>query len=182
MLRTQSKYTVRVTDAAPLDAEQLGAYFALMEVSSLLQHAVEQQLRADGDLSYAQFQILAGLCDSANGAMRMTDIADRLVYSRSALTYQAGQLEEAGLLTRAPSMDDERSITVTVTAGGRALIRHVLPGHVDLVRHLLLEPLSRRDIVALTKALGRVRDRMRSAPPRSAGPRKSGSAAVRSGQ
>ena len=51
-------------ETAPLDAEQLGAYFALMEVSSLLQHAVEEHLRADGDLSYVQFQILARLTDA----------------------------------------------------------------------------------------------------------------------
>ena len=35
-----------------LDAAQLGAYFALIEVSSLLRHAIEQQLRDAGDLSY----------------------------------------------------------------------------------------------------------------------------------
>ena len=44
-----------------LDNAQLGAYFALMEVGSLLRHAVEQQLRDAGDLSYVQFQLLARL-------------------------------------------------------------------------------------------------------------------------
>lgn len=37
-------------DAAPLDAAQLGAYFALTEVGSLLGHAVEQHLRVDGEI------------------------------------------------------------------------------------------------------------------------------------
>ena len=49
------------TPRRSLDAAQLGAYFALMEVSSLLRHAVEQQLREAGDLSYVQFQLLARL-------------------------------------------------------------------------------------------------------------------------
>ena len=51
-----------------LDAAQLGAYFALIEVSSLLRHAIEQQLRDAGDLSYVQFQLLARLVikDSAD--------------------------------------------------------------------------------------------------------------------
>ena len=44
-----------------LDPVQLGAYFALIEVTSLLRHAVEQQLREAGDLSYVQFQLLARL-------------------------------------------------------------------------------------------------------------------------
>ena len=86
-----------------LDPVQLGAYFALIEVSSLLRHAVEQQLREAGDLSYVQFQLLARLGDSPTGSHRMTDLADGVVYSRSGLTYQAGLLEKAGLVTRAPS-------------------------------------------------------------------------------
>jgi DNA-binding MarR family transcriptional regulator len=160
-----------VTDDAPLDAEQLAAYFALMEVSSLLQHTVEQQLRTDGGLSYVQFQILATLNDAPGGRQRMTDLADRLVYSRSGLTYQAAQLDKSGLLTRTPSIDDERSTTVTITTAGKAVLDRVLPGHVFLVRQLLLGPLDAHDIAVLTDVLGRVRDRMRTAPPRSAAPR-----------
>ena len=79
-----------------LDPVQLGAYFALIEVVGLLRHAVEQQLREAGDLSYVQFQLLARLGDSPTGSHRMTDLADGVVYSRSGLTYQAGLLEKRG--------------------------------------------------------------------------------------
>lgn len=157
-----------MTHATPLDAEQLAAYLALKEVSSLLEHAVEQQLRVDGGLSGPQFQILARLNDAPAGHLRMTDLADSLVYSRSGLTYQAAQLEKAGLITRTPAEGDERSIVVTLTEAGRDLLATVLPGHVEIVQRLLLTSLSRRDIAALTDILGRVRDRMRTAPPRSA--------------
>ena len=154
-----------------LNAEQLAAYFALMEVSSLLRHAVEGHLRAQGGLSYVQFEILARLADTPTGQQRMTDLADGIVYSRSGLTYQAGLLEKAGLITREPSVDDERSTTVAITAAGRELVARVLPGHVRLVRRMFLEPLDRRDTAVLTRLLQRVRDRMRAAPPRSAAPR-----------
>jgi DNA-binding MarR family transcriptional regulator len=82
----------------PLDRAQLGVYLALVEVVGLLRHAVEQQLREAGDLSYVQFQLLARLDDESTGSLRMTDLADGVVYSRSGLTYQAGLLEKAGLL------------------------------------------------------------------------------------
>lgn len=160
-----------MTDPTPLDAEQLAAYFALMEVSSLLQHAVEQQLQADGGLSSVQFGILARLAEAAGGRRRMTDLADGVVYSRSGLTYQAGQLEKAGLVRRSPAVDDDRGITVTITPEGRTRLLRVLPGHIELVRRLLLAPLSRRDVSTLTNVLGRVRDRLRAAPPRSAAAR-----------
>ena len=159
-------------EAAPgLSAEQLDAYFALVEVGSLLQYAVDEHLRLDGDLSYVQFQVLARLAGAPEGRLRMTDLADGVVYSRSGLTYQAGLLEKRGLITRSPSPDDERSVMVTVTDAGRDLVAQVLPGHVDRVRHLMFEPLTGDDVTALGAVLGRIRDHMRAAPPRSAKPR-----------
>src|SRR5919198_1123200 len=155
-----------------LDPVELGAYFALIEVVGLLRHAVKQQLRDAGDLSYVQFQILARLSDAPNGSHRMTDLADGVVYSRSGLTYQAGLLETRGLISRSPSPADERSITVTITDAGRALLARVLPGHIEVVSRLLLEPLSRKDLEALTRLLDPVRDHMRATPPRSAAPRR----------
>jgi DNA-binding MarR family transcriptional regulator len=81
-------------------------------------------------------------------------------------------LEKGGLVVRAPSLDDERSITVTLTEAGRALLAKVLPGHVEVVSGLLFEPLSRDDAKALAGLLAPVRDHMRSTPPRSAAPRR----------
>lgn len=162
-----------MSDTRPsLDPVQLGAYFDLIEVTSLLRHAVEQQLREAGELSYVQFQLLARLGDSPSGSHRMTDLADGVVYSRSGLTYQAGLLEKAGLVVRAPSPDDERGITVTITDAGRERLAAVLPGHVEVVSGLLFEPLSREDVVNLAALLAPVRDHMRSTPPRSAAPRR----------
>jgi DNA-binding MarR family transcriptional regulator len=156
---------------AGLDTEQLGAYFALMEVGNLLQYAVDEHLRADGGLSFVQFQILARLVDAPDGKLRMTDLADGVVYSRSGLTYQAGLLDKRGLITRSPSPDDERSVIVAVTEAGRDLVAHVLPGHVDIVRRLLFEPMGEGDVAGLSEVLGRVRAHMRATPPRSAKPR-----------
>ncbi|GIH94255.1 MarR family winged helix-turn-helix transcriptional regulator [Planobispora siamensis] len=155
----------------PLEPRQLEAYFVLLEAVSLLQHAVEQHLRAEGDISYVQFQLLARLFH-APGPLTMTQLADGVVYSRSGLTYQAGLLEKAGLITRGPCPDDERATRVTLTDAGRDLFHHVLPGHVRLSRRLLFDPLSDDDVDHLGDIMTRVRDHMRAQPPRSAAPRK----------
>jgi DNA-binding MarR family transcriptional regulator len=153
--------------AQALDPQQLGAYFALMEAVSLLQHHVDQHLRAEGDLSYVQFQLLARLAD-AGGPLTMTQLADGVVYSRSGLTYQAGLLEKAGLVTRSASPDDERATLVALTGDGLALFGRVLSGHIAVVRRLLLDPLSDDDVRHLGDIMTRVRDHMRAQPPRSA--------------
>jgi DNA-binding MarR family transcriptional regulator len=158
-------------DGQALDSQELGAYFALMEAVSLLQHQVERQLRNEGDISYVQFQLLARLAH-AHGHLTMTSLADGVVYSRSGLTYQAALLEKAGLITRSPSPDDERATLVVITENGRALVGRVLPGHVQVIRRLLFDPLTDDDLHHLGDIMTRVRDHMRAEPPRSAAPRK----------
>jgi len=99
-------------------------------------------------------------------------VADGVVYSRSGLTYQAQLLESRGLVTRAPSVDDERSVTVTITDAGRALLATVFPGHLEILRGYFLSPLADGEARVLADILGRVRDHMRAAPPRSASARR----------
>ncbi|TCK21447.1 MarR family winged helix-turn-helix transcriptional regulator [Pseudonocardia endophytica] len=156
----------------PVDPVQLGAYFALIDVSSLLRHAIEQQLHVDGDLTFVQFQILRRLQLSSSGSARMTALADSIVISRSGLTYQAGTLERRDLVTRGPSPDDERSVIISVTDAGRALVDAVLPGHEAVVKQMFFDPLSRDGARSLTDLLGPVGEHMRTAPPPSAAPRR----------
>jgi DNA-binding MarR family transcriptional regulator len=167
-------------DVQPLDPAQLNTYFVLLESVSLLQYKLEQQLRTDGGISYVQFDLLARLAD-AGRPLTMTQLADGVVYSRSGLTYQAGLLEKAGLITRGPDPDDDRATAVTLTDEGLALFQNILPGHVQLVRSLLFEALTDEDLTNLGAIMSRVRDYMRMQPPRSAAPRKRrrGSAAAK---
>jgi DNA-binding MarR family transcriptional regulator len=172
-----------VTFAAPysdldLDEVQLRAYFALMDVAGLLRHKVEQQLRAAAGLTYVQFKVLARLgLDSPTGSLRMTELADEVVYSRSGLTYQAGQMERAGWVERSPSPDDDRGVTVTITDAGRARLAQALPGHVEVLRELLFATLTEDDVSVLAALLEPVLDHMRAGPPRSATPRRRGATA-----
>ncbi|MFB9832005.1 MarR family winged helix-turn-helix transcriptional regulator [Actinoallomurus acaciae] len=158
-------------DVEPLDPAQLGTYFVLLEAVSLLQHQVERQLRTEGGISYVQFEVLARLAHTP-GPLTMTQLADGVVYSRSGLTYQAGLLEKAGLITRGPDPDDDRATLVAITQDGRDLFHRVLPGHVQVSRRLLFDPLTADDVRQLGDIMARVRDHMRARPPRSATPRK----------
>jgi DNA-binding MarR family transcriptional regulator len=152
--------------AKALNPEQLRTYFALMESVTLLQHAVERQLRADGDISYVQFQLLARLAEAKQ--LTMTALADGVVYSRSGLTHQAKLLEQAGLITRTGCPDDQRATLVTITDAGLALIQRLMPGHIEVVRDLMFDAMSDRDLHALAEIMTRARDHMRAQPPRSA--------------
>ena len=167
-----------MTFAAPysdldLEETQLRAYFGLMDVAGLLRHKVEQQLREAAGLTYVQFKVLARLgLDSPTGSLRMTELADEVVYSRSGLTYQAGEMEKAGWVERGPSPDDDRGVTVTITDAGRELLAQALPGHVEVLRDLLFAALTNDEVRTLAALLEPVLDHMRAGPPRSATPRR----------
>ncbi|ORB71658.1 MarR family winged helix-turn-helix transcriptional regulator [Mycobacterium scrofulaceum] len=157
--------------AETLQPQQMRAYFALMEAVSLLQYAVQRQLRTEGDLSYVQFEILAKLAD-AQRELTMTELADGVVYSRSGLTHQAGLLEGAGLIAREASDADQRATVVRITEAGHARLAKVLPGHIRVVGDQLFDALSAEDVRALGDIMSRARDHMRAGPARSAAPRK----------
>ncbi|MEO8906692.1 MAG: MarR family transcriptional regulator [Microbacteriaceae bacterium] len=143
-----------------LDAGELGAYFALVTAGDLVQRAVATQLSEHG-LTPLQFTILARLLDAPSG-LRMRDLADMLVVSRSGLTYQVTQLERQRLLTREASTEDDRGVTAVLTDAGRARVVETLPGHVGLVRENLLDLLSPTEIEALRESLERVVTKLRA--------------------
>ena len=157
-----------------LTPTQLRAYLAFTEVSALLRPSVERQLKDVGGLSYVQFQLLARLGDTADGHLRMTDLADGVVYSRSGLTYQAQLLEQRGLVTRSPSPDDERSTVVSLTDAGRRVLADVFPGHIGTVHGLLFAPITDDDAAELDRILGQISEHLRADPPRSAARRSRG--------
>ena len=147
--------------------EQVAVEARQRVLTDLLEHQVERHLRTEGGLSYVQFQLLARLA-SAQGQLTMTQLADGVVYSRSGLTYQAGLLERAGLITRRPSPVDERAVLVSITEQGRALFDRVLPRPRRGRPPVALRPLSGDDLRRLGGIMTRVRDHMRARPPRSA--------------
>jgi DNA-binding MarR family transcriptional regulator len=139
-----------------LSKQEFEAYASLVASATLLQRAVEKNLQEQrSDLTQVQFEILMHLYNVPDG-YRMADLANRLIVSRSGLTYQAGLLEKAGLITRTRSDSDERGIVARITEKGETLRRAVAPGHMALVRESFVGLLSTKELESLTEMLGRV--------------------------
>jgi DNA-binding MarR family transcriptional regulator len=140
----------------------MAAWLAFLEVSHRLDRVIEQQLRQDARLSHAQYEILSRLQSAPAGRLRMSELADVIIVSRSGLTYQVTQLERAGLVRREKDADDERGVLAVLTAGGRAALLRAAPGHVRVVRHYLIDALSLAQLSALAQGLTAARARLRS--------------------
>ena len=149
--------------AAGISPEEFRAYSALIASSTLLQRAVERNLREQADLTQVQFEILMNLANAGDAGIRMAQLADALIVSRSGLSYQVAQLESRGWITRERSADDERGIVARITPEGERMRQRVFAGHVDIVRSAFLDAVEPGELATLTAVLERVAGRLREA-------------------
>ena len=129
-----------------LDSEELAAWRGLLRVHSSMTKALDAELVAEHGLSLSSYEVLLFLADSPAGQLRMSELADGVLLSRSGLTRLVDRLERDGLLRRERCEDDQRGWFAAITAEGRELFARARKTHLAGVRRLLplaLQP--RRD-------------------------------------
>ncbi|RZS77558.1 DNA-binding MarR family transcriptional regulator [Motilibacter rhizosphaerae] len=152
-----------------LDDVEMQAWVAFLDTSNLLLRRVDRQLREDAGLTQPQYELLTRLAQAPEQRMRMAELADALVASRSGLTYQVAQLEKSGLVRREAYAGDDRGVLAVLTDEGDAVLRRTAPGHVRVVRENLVDVLDREQLVSLADMLGRTRAHLRGLGPEGAG-------------
>jgi DNA-binding MarR family transcriptional regulator len=160
-----------------LDQEELRAWLAFLSARALLNRRLDQYLKAGNGISHLQYDILARLSSVPERELRMTELADGVLNSKSGTTYQVTQLEKAGLVRRRFCADDAHAVYACLTEAGLRLLEQAAPGYVALVRELMIDVLTREQLSALADGLGEVSRRMLiSAPDGSAARSASGDA------
>jgi DNA-binding MarR family transcriptional regulator len=148
-------------------AQERQVWRTFLEASQLLDRRMELQLRADTGLTHPQFEILLHLSQAPQGRLRMWELTERMVTTKSGLTYQITQLVKAGLVRRsscAPT-DDRRGVNAEITERGRAAVAEAGPCVEAVAREHLLDVLSADQLAALHEAMQLVRDRLRRISP-----------------
>jgi DNA-binding MarR family transcriptional regulator len=151
-----------------LDEEEMRAWLAFLSARALLNRRLDQYLKAESGISHLQYDILARLSSVPERELRMTELADGVVNSKSGTTYQVTQLEKAGLVRRRSCANDAHAVYACLTEAGARLLEQAAPGYVALVRELLIDVLTREQLAALADGLGEVSRRMLASA--SAGP------------
>ena len=129
-----------------LSSDEQAAWRSFLDAISLLNGEVEAQLQRDSGLSHADYEILVRLSEAPNRALRMSELADRTLFSRSRLSHAVGRLEREGLVRREPFPEDRRGLCAVLTDQGFRLLERAAPGHVETVRRLLFDALSPHQI------------------------------------
>jgi DNA-binding MarR family transcriptional regulator len=147
-------------DAPPeprwLDAEEEQAWIALAGTLIRLPAALDAQLRRDAGISHFEYQVLAKLSQVADGTLRMSVLATQTEGSLPRLSQVVARLEQRGWVHRTPDPADGRATLVTLTDEGRAKGAEAAPGHVEEVRRLVFDPLTKAQSRQLREIGGRI--------------------------
>jgi len=139
-----------------LDKAELGAWRGLLRVHSRLTKALDADLVREHGIPLSEYEVLLFLADAPDGRMRMSELADGVLLSRSGLTRLVDRMERDGLLQRERSEDDARGFNAIITDSGRELFQRARRTHLDGVRELFLDHLSGQELRTLAELWERV--------------------------
>ena len=136
---------------ALLDRVELGAWRGLLRVHSRMTKALDAELIAEHGISLSSYEVLLFLADAPDGRLRMSELADGVLLSRSGLTRLVDRMERDGVLRRERCEDDARGFNAIITAEGRDLFQSARRTHLDGVRELFLSQLSADELRTLAR-------------------------------
>jgi len=126
-----------------LDAEERRIWLSLAAVVIRLPAALDAQLQRDAGISHFEYQVLAGLSDAPGRTMRMSELALFTEGSLPRLSQVVGRLEKRGWVHRTPDPADGRYTLAILSDEGWEKIAATAPGHVEAVRRLVFDPLTK---------------------------------------
>ena len=138
-----------------LTKPQLDAWRALLRGQALLIEEVERELAAAGLPPIGWYDVLTEL-DKAGGRLRIHELADAVILSRSGLTRLLDRLESAGLLRREPCEDDRRGAYAAITPDGRRMLWRMWPVYERCLAEHFAPQLGGAEARVLRDALERV--------------------------
>jgi DNA-binding MarR family transcriptional regulator len=104
--------------------------------------ALDAELVREHGLPLSSYEVLLFLADAPGGRLRMSELADGVLLSRSGLTRLVDRMEREGLLRRERCEDDARGYHAVITEQGRTLFQAARRTHLDGVRERFLSRLS----------------------------------------
>ena len=134
-----------------LKKEQLQAWRLFLEAHASLTRALERELMDERRLPLTWYDVLVQL-EEAGGSLRMHELADRLLLSRSATTRFVERVEKRDLIERRACPKDRRGTHVVLTEDGREALRNAAPVHVAGIEEHFAQRLTVSDTRALISA------------------------------
>jgi DNA-binding MarR family transcriptional regulator len=139
MTVTRTSAPARRTGGDKLTPLELGAWRELLRVHAVLTRELDEELRRSHGLPLSSYDVLVNLESATDYQMRMSELADAVLLSRSGLTRLVERLERDGLLTRTDCPSDARGSLAVLTDAGLARLAEARKTHLRGVRERFLD-------------------------------------------
>ncbi|HEY8455498.1 MAG TPA: MarR family transcriptional regulator [Actinopolymorphaceae bacterium] len=125
------------------------AWRGYRRMTGLLDLAIYRDLADDAGLSEPDYDVLSSLSETEGHRLRLTELADRMLWSASRVSHHIRRMESRGLVRREGCASDGRGTVICLTKAGLRAIQSAAPGHVESVRRHLIDRLDEREIKVL---------------------------------
>jgi DNA-binding MarR family transcriptional regulator len=139
-----------------LTAEELAVWRMLQRAQVRITRRLEAELLVAHDLPLASYEVLMQLAEADGRRLRMNDLADRVLLSRSGLTRLIDRLQRDGLVTREACPDDARGLFAVLTDAGAGRLAEATPTYLRGIRTQFLDMLGSGEIGQIRAMLGRL--------------------------
>jgi YD repeat-containing protein len=146
-----------------LNAEEQDAWRLWLAVTKALDEHLDRQLQQDSSISLADYVVLVYLSEAPGRALRMSELAEATVYSRSRLSHAAQRFEEAGWIHRTTCDEDGRGTVAHLTDKGFVVLEAAAPGHATTVHDLVFDAIGSSGTKALKAAMAAIAQRLNDA-------------------
>ncbi len=139
-----------------LSDDEQRSWRAWLSASMLLNDRLSRELQAQHGLTMTDYEILVRLSEAPGRRMRMSDLAEASLSSRSRLSHQIDRMVKARLVERQSCADDRRGAFAVLTDHGWQTLVAIAPDHVASVRAHLVDRLSPAEFAALGRACRKI--------------------------
>jgi DNA-binding MarR family transcriptional regulator len=138
-----------LTTLKPSCSRVPAAWMGMLRVHERLLHELDAELERTHGLSLAEFDVLSQLEAATDHRMRMADLAEAVLLTRSGISRLVDRLEVRGLVERSRCPSDARGLNAALTDAGAALLAEASITHLAGVRERFTERLSPDDVARL---------------------------------
>jgi DNA-binding MarR family transcriptional regulator len=128
--------------AAQPDSHRLDLFGSFLRAHAQIYEALNRDLLAERGISLPWYEVLLQLASAPESKLRLQDLAERVLYSRSGLTRLIDRMESAGLVKRQPCSHDKRGTFASLTPDGSREFRRAAPTHLRGIEEYFFRHLS----------------------------------------
>lgn len=142
--------------ASILSTEHFSMWRSFIEAHSSVVRTLEQAMQEEHGVPLTWFDVLLHLEEAPQRRLRLGELAESVILTRSGITRLVDRMVEAGVIRREPCPDDRRGHYAVITQQGKDTIERVGPSHSKKAQDIFLNHVSAEEAALMRSVFVRV--------------------------